>query len=67
MSKNKKERKGALSLACKSLHLGGLVHGEYYDNNNDQIPNISHDDDHVQADIVEDLVYFGSESSLRDF
>jgi hypothetical protein len=67
MSKNKRQAKAHLPLARRSLRLGGLVHGEDVDNTNDQLPNISHDDDHVQDDIVEDLVYSGSESGLRDF
>jgi hypothetical protein len=55
-----------LSVAHKSLSLGGLVHGEYCNNTNDQLPNISHDDDHVQPYIVKGMVYSESESDLRD-
>ena len=65
--KKQKASKGTLPLACKRLCLGGLVHGEDVDNTNDQLPNISHDDDHVQADIAKDLVYSGSKLGLRDF
>jgi hypothetical protein len=66
MSEKQKESKGTLSLAHRSLRLGGLVHGEDVDNTNDQLPNISHDDDHVQDDIVEGMVYSESKSGLRD-
>ena len=50
----------------RSLCLGGSVHGEDADNTNDHLPDISHDDDHLQDAIDEDLVYSGSESSLWD-
>lgn len=62
-----KAGKGSLSIARRNLHLGGPTHGEYVENNNDELPNISHDDDHVQADIAEDVVYSISENGLRDF
>ena len=54
-------------LARRSLRLGtGLVHGEDADNTNDHHPNISHNDDHAQANIAEGLVFSESESGLRD-
>ena len=56
-----------MSLAHRSLCLGGLLYGEYADNTNDQLPNISHDYYHVQADIAKDLVYSLSKLGLRDF
>jgi len=54
--------------ARRSLHLGtGLIHGEDVDNTNDQHANISHNDDDVQANIVEGLVYSSeSDSSLKE-
>ena len=55
-----------MSLARRSLCLGGSVHGEDADNTNDQLLDISHDDDHVQAIIDEDLVYSVSQTVLRD-
>jgi len=56
-----------LPLARRSLRLGtGLVHGEDADNTNDHHPNISHNDDHTQANIAEGLVFSESESGLRD-
>ena len=62
--KKQKASKGNLSLARRSLCLGGLVHGEDFNNTNDQLPDISHDDDHVQAVIDEELVYSILESGL---
>lgn len=56
-----------MSIAHRSLRLGVPAHGEDVENNNDELPNISHDDDHVQVDIVEDMLYFVSENGLRDF
>ena len=64
--KKQKASKGTLSLARKTLCLGGSIHGEFDGNTNDQLPDISHDDDHVQAAIDEDLVYSGFELGLRD-
>ena len=56
-----------MPLARRSLCLGtGLVHGEDADNTNDHHPNISHNDDHAQANIAEGLVFSKSESGLRD-
>ena len=64
--KKQKASKGTLPIARKSLCLGGSVHGEDADNTNDILPDISHDVDHVQVSIDEDLVYSGSESCLQD-
>ena len=48
MIKKQKASKGTLSLARRSLCLGGSVHGEDDDNTNDQLLDISHDYDHVK-------------------
>ena len=53
-----KASKATLSLDRTSPRLGGSIHGQDTNNTNEQPPNISHDDDHVQADIVEDMVYY---------
>ena len=53
-------------LARRSLHLGGSVHEEDANNTNDHLLDISHDDDHVQAAIDEDMWYSRSKSGLRD-
>jgi hypothetical protein len=58
-----KASKDTLFLACRSLCLGGSIHGDDADNTNDQLPNISHD--HLQ-DSIEKMVYFG-EADLREF
>ena len=53
-----------MSIARRSLRLGGPAHGEDAENTNDELPNISHDDD---ADIDEEMVYSLSENGLREF
>ena len=55
-----------MSLARRILCLSNaLVHGEHDENTNDHHPNISHNDDHAQANIVEGLVFSKLESVLR--
>ena len=53
-----------MPIAHRSLHLGGPTHGEDAENTNDELPNISHDDD---ADIDEEMEYYLSENCLREF
>ena len=55
-----------MTLARKSIHLGGSVHGEDANNTNDHLHDISHDYDHVQDVIDEYFLYSGSKSSLWD-
>ena len=62
--KKQKASKATLPIARRSLRLGGPAHGEDAENTNDELPNISHDDD---ADIDEKMVYSVSENGLREF
>ena len=55
-----------MPLARRRLCLGGSIEWEDVDDTNDQLPDISHDDDHVQDAIDEYLVYYESKSGLRD-
>ena len=51
-------------IAHRSLNLGGPTHVEDAKNTNDELPNISHDDD---ANIDEEMVYYVSKNGLREF
>ena len=62
--KKQKTSKGTLPIARRSIHLGGPAHGEDAKNTNDELPNISLDDD---VDIDEEMVYSVSENGLTNF